>query len=232
MCHCFYLSIRTRDYKSRRFSCVRSCRLDQTRGPLPKGIERREREGNTMATTALLVCDIQNGIVDRVQSQDTESFLQRLSETIEAARKAGIQVIYVRVAFRPGCPEASLRNASFARIKAHGGFTESDASTQIHAAVAPREGDIVVTKRRVSALYGTDLDLILRSLGIETLVISGLSTSGVVMSTVRQGADMDYKLVVLEDLCQDTEQEMHDAAMKVIGKQAQVVGSAGWVAQL
>ncbi|OQU96298.1 hypothetical protein CLAIMM_02401 [Cladophialophora immunda] len=155
-----------------------------------------------MATTALLVCDIQKGIVDRVQSQDTESFLQRLSETIEAARKAGIQVIY------------------------------SDASTQIHAAVAPREGDIVVTKRRVSALYGTDLDLILRSLGIETLVISGLSTSGVVMSTVRQGADMDYKLVVLEDLCQDTEQEMHDAAMKVIGKQAQVVGSAGWVAQL
>ncbi|EXJ53705.1 uncharacterized protein A1O5_13061 [Cladophialophora psammophila CBS 110553] len=185
-----------------------------------------------MATTALLVCDIQNGIVERLKSQDTESFLRRLSQTIEAARKIGLNVIYVRVAFRPGFPEASPRNASLARVRAHGGFVEGDTSTDIHAAVAPQEGDILVTKRRVSALHGTDLDLILRSLDVKTLVISGLSTSGVVMSTVRQGADMDYKLVVLEDLCWDTEQDVHDAALKVIAKQAQVVRSVDWIAKL
>ncbi|KIW87222.1 uncharacterized protein Z519_12125 [Cladophialophora bantiana CBS 173.52] len=185
-----------------------------------------------MATTALLVCDIQNGIVERLKDQDTESFLLRLSQTIEAARKIGLKVIYVRVAFRPEFPEASPRNTSLARVKAHGGFVEGDASTQIHPAVAPQEGDILVTKRRVSALHGTDLDLILRSLDVESLVISGLSTSGVVMSTVRQGADMDYKLVVLEDLCLDAEQDMHAAALKVIAKQAQVVRSVDWIAKL
>ncbi|KIX97559.1 uncharacterized protein Z520_07012 [Fonsecaea multimorphosa CBS 102226] len=190
-----------------------------------------------MAATALLVCDIQNGIVERVQGpgQDTELFLQRLSQTIDAARHAGLTVIYVRVAFRPGYPEASPRNASLARVKAHGsaaGFGEDDPLTQIHAAALPLPTDIVVTKRRVSALHGTDLDLVLRSLGVENLVIAGLSTSGVVMSTVRQAADMDYRLVVLADLCRDSDQEMHDAAMKVIAKQAEVVTSEDWVAGL
>ncbi|OAP55633.1 hypothetical protein AYL99_09785 [Fonsecaea erecta] len=188
------------------------------------------------ATTALLVCDIQNGIIERVQGgpENTESFLQRLSQTIAAARAASLPIIYVRVAFRPGMPEVSPRNALLAGAKAAGGtsFSESSASTQIHASVAPHDGDIVVIKRRVSALHGTDLDLVLRSLGVETLVIAGLSTSGVVMSTVRQGADMDYRLVVLADLCRDTEQDMHEAAIKVIAKQAEVLSAAEWVERL
>ncbi|OAL28657.1 hypothetical protein AYO20_09381 [Fonsecaea nubica] len=197
--------------------------------------------------TALLVCDVQNGIVERIPLEARAPFLQRLADTIAAARNAGVTIIYVRVAFRAGLPEISPRNASFARVKAHaqalaqaqggaggGGFGESEPSTQIHAAVAPREGggDIVVTKRRVSALYGTDLDVILRSMDIGTLVIAGISTSGVVMSTVRQGADMDYKLVVLGDLCLDMDAEIHDAALKVIAKQAEVVGSVEWAKKL
>lgn len=185
-----------------------------------------------MANTALLVCDIQPGIVERIQGHDTAAYLERLASTIKAARAAGLQIIYVRVAFRAGHPEASPRNASFARVKTFGGFLESDPSTAVHPSVAPEPTDVVITKRRVSALHGTDLDLVLRAGDVQKLIIAGLSTSGVVMSTVRQGSDMDYQLVVLEDLCLDGEQAMHDAAMMVIGKQAEVLKSAEWVAGL
>jgi nicotinamidase-related amidase len=185
-----------------------------------------------MSTTALLVCDVQNGIVERIPGLDTKAYLQNLVNTIQAARAANHRVIYVRVAFRSGHPEASPRNASFARVKTMGGFLEHDPSTQIHETVAPQAEDIVVIKRRVSAFHGTDLDLVLRSLGIETLVICGLSTSGVVMSTVRQGSDLDYKLVVLEDLARDTEQAMHDACVKILAKQAQIINSEEWIAGL
>ncbi|KAJ9605431.1 hypothetical protein H2200_010088 [Cladophialophora chaetospira] len=185
-----------------------------------------------MSATALLVCDIQNGIIERLTNHDTKTYLQQVAKSIEGAREAGIKVFYVRVAFRPGHPEASPRNASVARAKSWGGFVEGDQSTQIHDAIAPSEEDIVVTKRRGSAFHATDLDLLLRSLRIDTLVICGLSTSGVVMSTVRQGSDMDYNFVVLEDLCLDPDQAMHDACLQVLAKQAQMVESADWLAGL
>lgn len=97
--------------------------------------------------------------------------------------------------------------------------------------MTPVQGDVIITKRRVSSFTGTELDLVLRSLGAEHLVLAGLSTSGAVLSTVRQGADLDYSLTVLEDLCRDRDYELHDVLMKkVIARQAQVVSSAQWVA--
>ena len=183
-----------------------------------------------MANTALLVCDIQTGIIERLKTHDTETYLQRVASTIESAREAHLKVIYVRVAFRPGHPEAAPSDA--AKAKGWNTFVEGNPSTEIHITIAPKDNDIVVTKRRVSAFHGTDLDILLRSLKIETLVICGLSTSGVVMSSVRQGSDMDYKFVVLEDLCLDQDQAMHDACVKVLGKQAFIVKAADWVAEL
>lgn len=184
-----------------------------------------------MGTTVLLVLDIQNGIVGMIEN--SEAYLQRLAPTIDAARKAGLRIIYVTVAMRPGYPEVSARNNMFARVKDHGGsFVEGDPSTRVHSAVSPADGDILVTKRRVSAFHGTDLDVVLRSLDAETLVLAGVSTSGVILSTVRQGADMDYRLVVLEDMCVDRDQELHDTLMKMFTKQAQVVSAAEWIAGL
>jgi nicotinamidase-related amidase len=182
--------------------------------------------------TVLLVCDIQNGIIDRLHDHDVDAYLSRLSDTISAARKANIRIMYVRVAFRPTHPEISSANSSFAKVKAFGGFLDTDASTQIHSKVAPRPEDAIVTKRRVSAFHATDLDLMLRSQGVNTIAIAGLSTSGVVMSTVRQGSDLDYSFVMLEDLCLDTEQTMHDACLKILGKQAEIMKAKEWVGKL
>ena len=79
-----------------------------------------------------------------------------------------------------------------------------------HEAVAPQEGDIVVRKRRVGAFSTTDLHEQLAARGIDTLVLAGLSTSGVVLSTVRHASDRDYRLLVLSDASADPEPDKHE----------------------
>ena len=162
---------------------------------------------------------------------DSDALLARTASLIEAARKAGMKVIYVVVGFRAGYPEVSPRNQSFGPIRASGRFAEGSAGTEVHAAVAPRPGDVVVTKHRVSAFAGTDLEMVLRANGIETLVLAGIATSGVVLSTIRHAADADYELVVVEDCCADRDAEVHRVpTQKVFVRQATVVKAAEVIA--
>jgi nicotinamidase-related amidase len=184
-----------------------------------------------MASTALLVMDVQQGIVDRFGSD--EGYLPRLAAAVDAARGAGIWVIYVVVGFRAGHPEVSERNKSFAAIAGSGRFTDGDPGSAIHPAVAPASGDVVVTKRRVSAFAGSDLEVMLRAGGIDHLVLTGIATSGVVLSTLRQAADLDYRLTVLADGCLDGDPEVHRVLLeKVFPRQADVVSVADWAASL
>jgi nicotinamidase-related amidase len=178
--------------------------------------------------SALLIMDVQNAIVDRI-GDDSEGFLATLEQAANAARAAGGPVIYVRVGFRKGAPEMSPKNLTFARITSDA-FDESNQATQIHDAVAPHPEDIIVTKRRVSAFAGSDLDVVLRSLDVDELVLTGIATSGVVLSTLRQAADMDFGLTVLSDLCADGDPETHRVLMeKVFPRQASVVTAAEWI---
>src|SRR6202012_3523008 len=127
-----------------------------------------------------------------------------------AARAAGIPVMFVRVAFRPGYPEVAEANKSFGAVSAAGeAYTQDHPATQVHAALAPEPGEPVIVKRRVSAFTGSDLDVLLRGAGADTLVLAGLATSGVVLSTLRQAADLDYRLVVLADACAAPDEEVH-----------------------
>lgn len=184
-----------------------------------------------MTSTALLVMDLQDRIVDNVeQFADDEEYLPRLASAIGAARRAGIAVIYVVVGFRPGYPEVSQRNKTFSGIAETGRFTQGDLGSGIHPAVAPADEDVVVVKRRVSAFAGSDLEVVLRAGGTEHLVLTGIATSGVVLSTLRQAADLDYRLTVLSDGCLDSDGEVHRVLMeKVFPRQADVISVAGWV---
>lgn len=184
-----------------------------------------------MDATVLLVMDVQRGVVERFG--DDPGYLQRLSGAVGAARTAGLPVIYVTVGFRPGHPEISDRNRTFSAVRGAGGFAEGSPATEIHPAVAPHPGDLVVTKRRVSAFTGSDLEVLLRALGAGTLVLTGIATSGVVLSTLRQAADLDYRLVVLADACLDADPEVHRVLTgKVFPRQADVCAVAEWAAQL
>src|SRR5690349_11427933 len=113
-----------------------------------------------MDATVLLVMDVQRGIVERFA--EDPGYLQRLAGAITAARGAGVPVVYVIIGFRPGHPEISARNQTFSALAAAGGYVEGDPAAEIHPAVAPGPGDLVVTKRRVSAFTGSDLDVVLR----------------------------------------------------------------------
>jgi nicotinamidase-related amidase len=184
-----------------------------------------------MTSSALLVMDVQQGIVDRFAGD--EKYLPRLGAAIEVARGAGIRVIYVVVGFRAGYPEVSQRNKSFSAISGTGRFAEGDPGSAIHPAVAPASGDVIVTKRRVSAFAGSDLEVVLRAGGIDSLVLTGIATSGVVLSTLRQAADLDYRLTVLADGCLDADPEVHRVLTeKVFPRQADVVSIADFAASL
>jgi nicotinamidase-related amidase len=183
-----------------------------------------------MANSALLVMDVQRTIVDRFA--DAGGCLTRLREAVDAARTADIPVIYVVVGFRPGHPEISARNRTFAAAARSGGFAEGDEGSAVHPDVAPRPEDIVVTKRRVSAFAGSDLDMVLRAGEIDTLVLTGIATSGVVLSTLRQAADLDFELTVLADACLDPDPEVHRVLTeKVFPRQADVRSVAEWISE-
>jgi len=128
--------------------------------------------------------------------------------------------------FRPGYVEISERNKTFRERKHSGQPAVADPLQLIHPAVQPAAGEVVVGKHRVNALYGTDLDLILRANNLNTLIILGYATSGVVLSTVRYAADADYRLVVVEDCCADQDPEVHNfLTQRIFPRQAEVVSA-------
>jgi len=182
--------------------------------------------------TALLVMDLQTDILGRV-GEKAAAVLERTSGVIAAAREAQLPIIYVVVGFRPGYPELSPRNASFAAVSQAGRFVVAIPGSDIAPAVRPHDGDVVVVKHRVSAFAGTDLEMILRAKGIDTLVLLGIATGGVILSTVRHGADADYRLVVVQDCCADADEEVHRVLTeKVLPRQATVVSASEVMAAL
>jgi nicotinamidase-related amidase len=182
-----------------------------------------------LTSTALLVMDVQESIVERFG--DDEGYLSRLVAAVTAARGAGIRVIYVTIGFRAGHPEVSARNKSFAAVAGSGRFIDGGPGARVHPAVAPAPGEVIVTKRRVSAFAGSDLEVVLRAGGIDSLVLAGIATSGVVLSTLRQAADLDYRLTVLADGCLDSDPEVHRVLLeKVFPRQAEVALIADWAA--
>lgn len=160
--------------------------------------------------TALLVMDVQNDQVRRIQETGQRpDLLQKIRSVIDGARQAGVPVIYVVARFRPGHPEAHPRNRFQQMNKRLGRLQEGTADAEIHAEVAPQPGEIVVVKRRVNAFFNTDLSVVLNAKGIETLVLTGIATSGVILSSTRYAGDADYELVILEDCCADPNPEVH-----------------------
>jgi len=177
--------------------------------------------------TVLLVMDFQKGVADRFG----DAVLGRAVAAAQAAREAGVPVVFVRVAFRAGHPEISPANRTFAAARDAGRLLENESPIVDELAVRPDEP--VVTKRRVGAFSGSDLDVVLRAYGAQRLVLAGIATSGVVLSTLRRAADLDFELVVLRDACGDDDQQVHDVLMdKVFPRQAEVTDVATWAASL
>jgi len=160
------------------------------------------------AKSALLVMDFQTAVLPRLGDK-AGPIVEHAAALLAAVRGAGIPVIHIVVGFRPGYPELNPRNTTFAALAKMGILQTLTPGEDILPALAPREAEPVVQKHRVGAFTGTELDMILRAKGVETLIIAGIATSGVVLSTVRHAADADYQIVIVEDCCADADEEVH-----------------------
>jgi nicotinamidase-related amidase len=183
------------------------------------------------ARTSLLVMDYQNGIVGRIS--DGAELLAAARETSGLVRDAGGQIGYVRVGFGDGEAPTGTMGSRIGAEAAQTTFHAEAPATQIHDDIAPRDGDIVVRKTRVGPFGTTDLDAQLRDRGVDTLLLAGISTSGVVLSAVRDGHDRDYRLIVISDLCADPEPDIHEfLVQRIFPRQAEVIDRAALQARL
>ena len=184
-------------------------------------------ESQNNKNTALLVMDMQVGIVRTLPN--STHLLPKVAQAIANARENGILVIYVTVGFRQGAPEVSMNNKGVAAVKERLATVNMDEFTKVHPDLAPQDGELTIMKRRLSAFSGSDLELVLRAFGIQHMVLTGISTSGVVLSTLREAVDKDYRLTVLADCCADGDEEVHRLlTTKIFPRHADVLMVDDW----
>ena len=162
--------------------------------------------------TAVLIMDFQQRIVNNVASEP-ESVIRNAARVLEGARGAGIPVIYV--------------------VHRGGAFAEYAPDVEIHEGVAPAAGETVITKTRPGPFSTTALDVDLREMGRDTLVVMGVATSGCVLSAVRWATDINYRFIVVSDACSDADPEVHRVLTeKVYPRQGTVMTADEFLAAL
>ena len=138
--------------------------------------------------TAVLIMDFQQRIIANVATEPA-AVVENAARALAGARAAGIPVIYV--------------------VHRGGPFAEYAPDVELHEGVAPAEGELVITKVRPGPFSTTALDVTLREMGRDNLVIMGVATSGCVLSSVRWAVDVNYSFIVLSDACSDGDPEVH-----------------------
>lgn len=190
--------------------------------------------------TALVVVDAQNDFLahagtdgrrDDFNEARSRGIVPRIAGAIDAARKRHIPVIYLRYSRRADHRYESP--ASLRWLLAKRGYSVDTRSTiegtwgwEILDALRPRESDVIIDKRRASGFFGTSLDALLRTRGVESVVLAGVSTHGCVEATARDAEHRDYYVVVLEDCVGAYEQSLHEAALVIMRSRFEVIGSA------
>ncbi len=155
------------------------------------------------AKTAVVIMDYQNRQLSNFSDEFQREILQNANNVLDGCRSKNVPVLYVEVVRGDRTPEIA-----------------------IHDAITPKSGDKIFTKTRTGPFSTTDIDAVLKGLGIESLVLMGISTSGCVLTTVRWAYDIDYSVIVLSDCCADRDDEVHRVLMeKLFPRQATILTS-------
>jgi len=152
--------------------------------------------------TALIVVDMENDFVAPRAPMETpagRALLPTLKRALAFCRERGIRVIYTTHAHRrDGCDMGRFADL-WPPIASRTGLVDGEPGIEIYPEIAPQADEIVVKKHRYSAFYGTDLEIILRGLGVDTVVITGVTTENCCHATARDALFRDYKVVFLSD---------------------------------
>jgi biuret amidohydrolase len=159
------------------------------------------------STTAFIVVDMQNDFVAPgapMELPPGRAMLPQLQRALACCRAHGIPVIYTAHVHRPGgCDLGRFADADNARsdmlLSQGQALVDGTPGVAIYPEIAPHDGEIVISKHRYSAFYGTDLEIILRGLGVTTVVIAGVSTDNCCHATARDALFRDFRVVVLAD---------------------------------
>jgi ureidoacrylate peracid hydrolase len=172
-----------------------------------------------MPTTALLLIDLQNETLhpDGGLAGDFPAsagpLLDAVRQLVTWAHERRLPVIWARLAFRPGHFDAVRDSMSRSR----GTLVDGTWGAELLDGLGRRDDDVVITKKRPSAFFQTDLDLVLRGLGVHRLVVGGVSTNWAVESTVRDGHSHDYEIIVVREATGTPFAELHEPSLRSMG---------------
>lgn len=159
----------------------------------------------TPARTALLVMHYQTDIMDLFPSV-APGLLSNTQQLCNAARRSGVSVYFAKIHFSPGYPEVSPLNKNGQGIKQLGLFVHDRISPEL----GRREDEPVINAHRASVFFGTDLQPRLSAQGIDTLIMVGVASTGVMLSSIAHASDADYRLFTVKDCCYDPDPVVHE----------------------
>ncbi len=152
--------------------------------------------------TALIVVDMENDFIAPGAPMETPAgreMLPNLKQAIAFCREHGIRVMYTAHAHRRDGCDMGLFDDLWPPIASRAGLVDGEPGIEIYPEIAPRADEIVIKKHRYSGFYGTDLEIVLRGLGVDTVVVTGVTTENCCHATARDAMFRDFKVVFLSD---------------------------------
>jgi len=173
----------------------------------------------------LVHADGPNGKAAYAEQARARRIIENTCRALSKARAADVRVGFVRVAFSPDYRECPPNSPIFSGARKSGLFKLGEWGSQVHPELGQEAQDFDILKHRVSPFFGTDLELILRTHGVQRIYCSGISTNAVVQAAVRDGHDRDYEMVLLEDCCCALSTEEHDSAVRLLHRFCRITTS-------
>ena len=164
--------------------------------------------------TAILAMDFQNDIVGG--TPNVEPVLDNARLVLDAGRRKQLPIIYITVSFRQDYGDAPSSSPLFQMIQQNGIIQVGTPGAAIHADLTPQANELVLNKTCVNPFLTTNLQQVLHSLDVNTLILMGLWTNYVVEATARHASDMGHRVIVVREACASNSQENHDFAIEQI----------------
>lgn len=197
--------------------------------------------------TAVLVIDMQNDFMEEgapLEFPEGRRVVPAILKVLGAARERGMPVVYAAHVHRKDGADLGIHRDLYPPVAAGQALVDGERGAQIHQDLAPRPGEPVIKKHRYNSFYATDLELILRGLGVETVVLTGMTTECCVLGTARGALERGFRSVVLADACASCDYPdlgygemsaaaMHEAALRVMTlTSSEVVATDTYLARL
>lgn len=185
--------------------------------------------GRTMglgARPGLVVVDFQRGFTDPASpiGGDMSEALQETAALLEVCRAASIPVWFTVVSYQPGLADAGVWPLKYPRLDT---LQAGTPWVDVDPRVAPRESEVVIRKQYASAFFGTSFGSMLTAAGVDSLIVTGCTTSGCIRATVVDAVAYGYRVVVAEDCCADRDEAPHQANLfDIRAKYADVLSSS------